>query len=141
MSKTIVYALVVASLAHDGYRRAGLAFKKGDNTFDGVALSDAQLAALKADTRLAVKKAEPLREADQKGRTLEPQLVGSLNGTVGGVVTLDGEHKTLAELTLAELRPLAESLDIEGAKTLKKDELVAAIEATQVEVHDEGQDA
>ncbi|MBY6223563.1 HI1506-related protein [Ferrimonas balearica] len=42
----------VVCLAHTGYRRAGLAFEKGDNTLDATGLTEAQLAQITADPRL-----------------------------------------------------------------------------------------
>ncbi len=46
--------IAVISAAHPGYRRAGLELAQGKNEFDADALTDAQLAALKADPRLTV---------------------------------------------------------------------------------------
>lgn len=44
--------LRVVCLAHTGYRRAGLAFEKGDNALDASRLTEAQLAQITADPRL-----------------------------------------------------------------------------------------
>ncbi|UTV30165.1 HI1506-related protein [Photobacterium atrarenae] len=46
--------LVVQSLAHDGYRRAGMAFKPGENIIPENSITCSQLAMLQADPRLAV---------------------------------------------------------------------------------------
>ncbi|KLV09576.1 hypothetical protein ABT56_00355 [Photobacterium aquae] len=50
----ITQALIVKSLAHNGYRRAGLAFKAGENTLAAGTITHAQLAMLEADPRLAL---------------------------------------------------------------------------------------
>lgn len=49
-----VSVLMVVSRQPNGYRRAGLAFNKGDNPLSLAELSDEQVAAIKADTRLKV---------------------------------------------------------------------------------------
>lgn len=49
-----VPVLMVVSRQPNGYRRAGLAFNKGDNPLPLAELSDEQVAAIKADTRLKV---------------------------------------------------------------------------------------
>lgn len=49
-----VPVLMVVSRQPNGYRRAGLAFNKGDNHLPLAELSDEQVAAIKADTRLKV---------------------------------------------------------------------------------------
>jgi len=46
--------IIVKNAAHTGYRRAGLALQEGENRFDKANITDAQLAQLKADPRLAV---------------------------------------------------------------------------------------
>lgn len=46
--------IIVKNAAHTGYRRAGLALQEGENRFDKATITDAQLAQLKADPRLAV---------------------------------------------------------------------------------------
>lgn len=46
--------IIVKNAAHTGYRRAGLALQAGDNRFDKASITDAQLAQLEADPRLAV---------------------------------------------------------------------------------------
>ncbi|MGF1727208.1 HI1506-related protein [Photobacterium nomapromontoriensis] len=50
----ITQALIVKSLAHNGYRRAGLAFNAGENTLAADTITPAQLAMLEADPRLAL---------------------------------------------------------------------------------------
>lgn len=46
--------IIVKNAAHAGYRRAGLALQEGENRFEKANITDAQLAQLKADPRLAV---------------------------------------------------------------------------------------
>lgn len=46
--------VVIKCLAHDGYRRAGLAFKTGINTLQAGTVTRSQLAMLEADPCLAL---------------------------------------------------------------------------------------
>lgn len=68
-------ALVIKSLAHDGYRRAGMAFKPGENTVPAGSVTAAQLAMLEADPRLAI-----LGEPGEVAQT------SAADGTPGAVV-------------------------------------------------------
>ncbi|MCR9935270.1 HI1506-related protein [Vibrio antiquarius] len=53
--KTLIASLVsVICHAHKGYRRAGMAFSKGENTLKPDSITQTQLAQLKADPRLKV---------------------------------------------------------------------------------------
>jgi hypothetical protein len=53
--KTLIsYALALTNLAHTGYRRAGLALVKGENTIPADTITETQLAQLKADPRLKI---------------------------------------------------------------------------------------
>ncbi|MDO6542815.1 HI1506-related protein [Photobacterium sanguinicancri] len=54
----IAKKLVVQSLAHGGYRRAGMAFNTGENVLEPNTITCSQLAMLEADPRLAVSCAE-----------------------------------------------------------------------------------
>ncbi|MGF1680221.1 HI1506-related protein [Photobacterium minamisatsumaniensis] len=56
--KLAVTKLVVKSVAHDGYRRAGMAFSTGENILAAGTVTCSQLAMLEADPRLAVSGAE-----------------------------------------------------------------------------------
>lgn len=57
--KTLIASLVsVICHAHTGYRRAGMAFSKGENTLKPDSITQTQLAQLKADPRLKVTVAE-----------------------------------------------------------------------------------
>ncbi len=51
--------LVIHCRAPNGYRRAGLVFKFGNNPLDANSVNATQLAQLKADPRLAVVEAKP----------------------------------------------------------------------------------
>ncbi|MCG9722114.1 HI1506-related protein [Shewanella sp. Isolate7] len=64
-----VQVLLVVCLAHDGYRRAGMALKRGENSIPLDDLSEAQVAALKADKRLRVSESEV---ASEEGRVDVP---------------------------------------------------------------------
>ncbi|CAD6366738.1 hypothetical protein SHEWT2_01219 [Shewanella hafniensis] len=142
--------IVINCRAHDGYRRAGIAFTKGQNVFSESELTDAQLQAIEGDARLVVSveanetqddtsagKAQTANVAQTKGSVGTANSadgVTELTGSIAGVVTIDGLQKTLAEMTVADLKELAESLEIAGFKGMKKPELVAAIVAVQVKV-------
>ncbi len=54
MSQTNSKSILVKNAAHTGYRRAGVAFKQGENSFLETAFTESQLAQLKADPRLSV---------------------------------------------------------------------------------------
>ncbi|HHC6618075.1 TPA: HI1506-related protein [Vibrio parahaemolyticus] len=57
--KTLIASLVsVICHAHTGYRRAGMAFSKGENTLKPDSITQTQLVLLKADPRLKVTVAE-----------------------------------------------------------------------------------
>lgn len=86
-------ALVIKSLAHDGYRRAGMAFKPGENTVPAGSVTAAQLAMLEADPRLAV-----LGEPGEVAQT------SAADGTSGSVVQghlPDGLKKLSKDYSLA----------------------------------------
>ena len=72
--------VVVNSAAHDGYRRAGMALKAGENILEAGALTCSQLAMLKADPRLAVS----YPEADTADSTPGAVVQGSLSDGVTG---------------------------------------------------------
>lgn len=139
-----VPVLMVVSRQPNGYRRAGLAFNKGDNHLSLAELSAEQVAAIKADTRLKV--FETSMAVDSPGSLDIPngdpslnQGIDSSNGneltsTIAGVKDHDGTERNLDEMKVDELRELAISLDVEGAKGMKKAELIAAIKSIEVKV-------
>lgn len=144
--------IVINCRAHDGYRRAGIAFTKGQNVFSESELTDAQLQAIEGDARLVVSveanetqddtsagSAKTANVAQTQGsvgaaNSADGVATTELTGTIGGVVTHDGEQKSLADMTVPELKELAESLEVVGFKSMNKPDLVAAIAAVQVKV-------
>lgn len=144
--------IVINCRAHNGYRRAGIAFTKGQNVFSESELTDAQLQAIEGDARLVVSveanetqddtsagSAKTANVAQTQGsvgtaNSADGVTTTELTGTIAGVVTIDGLQKNLDEMTVADLKELAESLEIAGFKGMKKPELVAAIAAVQVQV-------
>ncbi len=78
-------AIIVQCLANTGYRRAGMAFKRGDNIVPHNELNDTQLAQLKADPRLVVsnikatspKAASKADKADSTPPTLDTNLLSN----------------------------------------------------------------
>lgn len=149
--------IVINCRAHDGYRRAGIAFTKGQNIFSESELTDAQLQAIEGDARLVVSveanETQDDTSADSAKTANVAQTQGSvgaansadgvatteLTGTIAGVVTDDGVQKNLDEMTVADLKELAESLEIAGFKGMNKPDLVAAITAVQVQVPTDAQ--
>ncbi len=136
-------AVIVTCLAHSGYRRAGVGLAKGENRFEADTFTEAQLAQLSADPRLKVVAADAgdtqAGTSTLSQGTLASATVGSgvnqtREGTLAGVQEHDGTIKTLDEMTVAELKELAEDMDIDGFKGMRKTELVASIGAVKVEV-------
>lgn len=76
LSKTQI--LVAVCLAHDGYRRAGLGFSKGDNTLDAAALSEAQLATLDEDPRIRLE----IRDQPRNGAAVPESALVSTPGSL-----------------------------------------------------------
>lgn len=59
-----------------------------------------------------------------------------VTGKLAGVVDGDGGTRNLQELKKAELLEIAKGMEIEGADGMTKAELIAAIEAEEVEVQE-----
>jgi len=142
-----VSVLMVVSRQPNGYRRAGLAFNKGDNHLPLAELSDEQVAAIKADTRLKV--FETSMAVDSTGSldipNGDPTLTTDITGTPTGVKAPNGEEKTLDKLTVNELleelsvkdlKALAKNLEIKGFNSMSKPDLVSAIRAVKLTVSD-----
>ncbi len=87
----LMQVIVVMCLAHTGYRRAGLAFNRGENRYAADELSESQLAQIKADPRLKVSTVEQDPQTAQA--TLSP-------GTVAATPTAN----SLEDMTVAELK-------------------------------------
>jgi len=128
----------IINTAHKGYRRAGIQFDAGENHFSVEDISATQLDAIKADPRLTLAEGEPA-ENDPEGGTqrgmVAPQTPTSVTqGTLAGVVEKDGTIVALADMDEAELRQLAQEMEIDGHDTLSIEALVAAIQAEPVTV-------
>jgi len=61
-----------------------------------------------------------------------------LTGTLAGVQDTDGNVRVLSELKKAELLEIAKGMEIAGCESMTKPELIAAIEAEEVEVSEAG---
>jgi len=57
MAKTTLLAAIVISAMHTGYRRANIAFEKGENHIE---IDEEQLALIEKDSNLLVQSAEPI---------------------------------------------------------------------------------
>ncbi|WP_407546546.1 HI1506-related protein [Vibrio parahaemolyticus] len=73
-----VLDLLVKNFAHTGYRRAGVAFKKGDNRLCSVDFTDSQLAMLDKDPRLSVQKLAATSDTHADVNLQAGPLVGSI---------------------------------------------------------------
>ncbi|MCS0442115.1 HI1506-related protein [Vibrio diabolicus] len=80
MSEEVKNILVI-SAAHDGYRRAGMAFKNGENLLPASQFTEAQLAQIQADPHLRYE----LHQEDVDGGDAS----GSVDGVSGGVGLMD----------------------------------------------------
>ena len=128
----------VTNQAHDGYRRAGIQFKKDKNTFASGDLTDTQLAAIEADPRLTLVEGTDTESdptgAKTGGMAPNQSSDGLTTGFLAGLVEADGTVKALSEVEETELRTLAKDMDIEGHDTLAIDELVKAIQSEPIQV-------
>ena len=70
--------LTITNTAHEGYRRAGVAFVKGANELDASDFSETQLAQIEQDPRLLLQGANPSADAESE-HSLEA-LVEHLKG-------------------------------------------------------------
>jgi len=77
-TKLSLIAAVIISAMHTGYRRAGIAFDKGENT---VEVDEAQLTKIEQDSNLLVQSAEPIET--------------NTNSSTQGFVDTDGLDKSL----------------------------------------------
>ena len=72
--------LQIDNLAHEGYRRAGMAFAKGINVVAAAQFNAAELAQLKADPRLCVAKAtDKALQASQSQGAVDSDPVADLS--------------------------------------------------------------
>ncbi|UCX05428.1 HI1506-related protein [Shewanella glacialimarina] len=135
MAKSVstIQVLLVVCLAATGYRRAGVALNKGENLLPLAELSDEQVAAFKADKRLTVSVSDVAPTAGSVELSNgDPSL--NADGTVTGIVELDGKEKNLEELTVAELKDLAALMQVTDFKAMKKAELISAIQTLKTSV-------
>lgn len=133
--------------AIEGFRRAGVSHPKSPSTYSDHFFTEKQLAQLEAEPRLVVEHidADQISDpaTDPQG-TVEPDDVSGdlIDATLAGVVDSDGKERALEDMTVAELRELAIEMEISGAASLRKAELVEAIKAETVQVTpDQEQDA
>ncbi|EOX3330233.1 HI1506-related protein [Vibrio cholerae] len=80
MSKEVQKILVI-SAAHDGYRRAGVAFKNGENLLPASQFTETQLAQIQADPHLRY-------ELHQEGVD-SGDASGAVDGVSGGIGLMD----------------------------------------------------
>ncbi len=85
-----VLDLLVKNFAHAGYRRAGVAFKKGVNHLCSTDFTDSQLAMLDKDPRLSVQKKFTSSEVIAAVNSQTGPLVGS----VSSVSVIDSQTDT-----------------------------------------------
>lgn len=80
MSEEVKNILVI-SAAHDGYRRAGMAFKNGENLLEASLFTETQLAQIQADPHLRYE----LHQEDVDGGDAS----GAVDGVSGNVGLMD----------------------------------------------------
>lgn len=88
--------VVVKNAAHDGYRRGGMGFAKGENRLPIKRFSDAQLAQLKADPYLAVSLVVDKESAAAQSASVQ----AASGGDTSGAVVTDKDALTLTEAIL-----------------------------------------
>jgi hypothetical protein len=76
-----VQKILVISAAHDGYRRAGMAFKNGENLLEASLFTETQLAQIQADPHLRYE----LHQEDVDGGDAS----GAVDGVSGNVGLMD----------------------------------------------------
>lgn len=116
MSKIII----VKNRLKDGYRRAGIALSKGDNTFSENELTPSQLHALQNDPRLSV-------VLDSIGDNGGSQGLSG-NGANSKTESELDNQLVPTNLTVDQLKAKLSELGIEFKTSSKKDELVALLE-------------
>ncbi|QUN06434.1 Rho termination factor N-terminal domain-containing protein [Shewanella yunxiaonensis] len=129
--------IIVKNIAHDGYRRAGLSFKKGDNEFTDTQISEAQMAHIKKDPRLSVSVEAVASQTDNPQGTVDAVVVGAdvkmVDGVIAGVADADGKVTELKFMKVDLLKALAKDLGITGTATMTKAQLSEAILAVPVQ--------
>ncbi|MCE7638384.1 HI1506-related protein [Vibrio fluvialis] len=128
--------IIVKNAAHAGYRRAGLALQEGENRFDKAKVTDAQLAQLKADPRLAVtvETGETAQAGDSSGALVGSNQPTSLANAamqplVDAIKQLNPENEEhFTKAGKPELKPLSAILGRE-VKAAERDEVWNAIQA------------
>lgn len=133
MSKTILAQIIVICLAHDGYRRAGIEFKKGENLIETDQLSDAQLGQIKADARLNIVDAkETPAETDPAKNSQGTVDPNSLDLTKFSQAVAQLEKDSESDFT-KDGKPQLNALEFYGVKVKSKerDELWKAYLAAQ----------
>ncbi len=123
MSQTNSKSILVKNAAHTGYRRAGVAFKQGENSFPETAFTESQLAQLKADARLSVSfvaAGEIQTGQIASNSTDEGTLDGSnaLSGVIDGDTTGPSANESTVSLVdaIGLLNPDDESHFTKGGK-------------------------
>jgi hypothetical protein len=107
--------LLVICLANTGYRRAGLAFAKGENNLPLAELSREQIAAIKADKRLKV----PEPNMVSAPRILDsPGIATPLILAAAPAITAETPPKTLPQTQLQTLQQANEAMSFSEAISL-----------------------
>ena len=146
--KTLIASLVsVICHAHTGYRRAGMAFSKGENTLKPDSITQTQLAQLKADPRLKVTVAEdalsspPINEptgGDQSDGDLgDSTLPANLEEAIQRLDPSNTEHFTTSGKPTTEA--LSELMQTK-VSAAERDEAWAFIQESDVPLADESDD-
>ena len=146
--KTLIASLVsVICHAHTGYRRAGMAFSKGENTLKPDSITQTQLAQLKADPRLKVTLAEdalssaalnePAGGDQSDGDLGDSTLPANLEEAIQRLDPSNTEHFTTSGKPTTEA--LSELMQTK-VSAAERDEAWAFIQESDVPLADESDD-
>lgn len=119
-NETLYQVVVFNKTNKDGYRRAGLALLKGENTLQNV--TSAQIEKLKTDPRLVIQSQTEMAQENRDSKRVSEEHTD--NPPPQRV-----EDQVLpANLTVEQLKTALTKKGIEFHKSAKKDELVALLE-------------
>ncbi|MGF1775898.1 HI1506-related protein [Vibrio nomapromontoriensis] len=136
----ITQAITVKNLAHGGYRRAGIAFEKGDNRIEPETITTTQLEMLKQDPRLKVCDVQASPSGEQSGAVdagaLSHLVTEPLAALIEAIKQLDpsnNQHFTSSG------KPQVDALAERVGQKVSASERDAAWEAMQSQTHHEGE--
>lgn len=133
MAKILPFLCIVSAIP--GFRRAGVAHPANKTYYEADYFTADQRKQLEAEPRITVTELEEVPEGAvvHAAATDKPRTA-----TTGSV---QGDTKSLNDMTVAELKEIAQGLGIEQFNSLKKAELIEAIEAVETAASTDTKDA